>query len=54
LEEDSNFSVVCDDESDDDVWTDGDPDNESFTTWEDVVACLQMHFDSDIQEISAC
>ena len=53
LEEDSNFSVVCDDETDDYVWTDGDPDNESFTTWEDVVACLQIHFDSDILEISA-
>jgi hypothetical protein len=54
LEEDSNFSVVCDDESDDSVWTDGDPDNESFTAWEDVVASLQMHYDSDILEISAC
>ncbi len=54
LEEDSNFSVVCDDESDDDVWTDGDPAGESFLTWEAVVATLQGHFNSDIQEISAC
>jgi hypothetical protein len=54
LEEDSNFSVVCDDECDDDVWTDGDPAGESFLTWEAVVMALQPHFDSDIQEISAC
>jgi hypothetical protein len=33
LEEDSNFSVVCDDESDDDVWTDAHPDTgEPFLT----------------------
>jgi len=55
LEEDSNFSVVCDDESDDDVWTDAHPDTgEPFLTWEDVVACLQREFSSDILEISAC
>lgn len=53
LEEDSNFSVVCDDECDDDVWTDGDPDAMSFVTWEDVVSTLQKHFNSDILEISA-
>lgn len=53
LEEDSNFSVVCDDEWDDDVWTDGDPDAMSFVTWEDVVSTLQKHFNSDILEISA-
>jgi len=54
LEDDSNFSVVCDDESDDDVWTDGDPiSGDPFTTWEDVVACLQREYSSDIQEISA-
>lgn len=55
LEEDSNFSVVCDDESDDDVWTDADPiSGEPFVTWEAVVMALQPHFESDIQEISAC
>lgn len=54
LEEDSNFSVVCDDECDDSVWTDGDPDAMSFVTWEDVVSTLQKHFNSDILEISAC
>lgn len=53
LEEDSNFSVVCDDEWDDDIWTDGDPDAMSFVTWEDVVSTLQKHFNSDILEISA-
>ncbi len=54
LEEDSNFSVVCDDECDDDVWCDGRPDGGWFTTWEDVVECLQREFNSDILEISAC
>jgi hypothetical protein len=53
LEEDSNFSVVCNDECDDDVWCDGDPAGESFLTWEDVVAGLQPHFESAILEISA-
>lgn len=53
LEEDSNFSVVCDDECDDDVWCDGDPAGGHFDTWEQVVAALQPHFDSAIVEISA-
>ena len=54
LEEDSNFSVVCDDEYDDDVWCDGDPvTGEGFTNWETVVVTLQKHFNSDILEISA-
>jgi hypothetical protein len=50
LADDSNFSVVCVDECDDDIWCysiDGD------MTWEAVVAELQPHFDSDILEISA-
>ena len=54
LEEDSNFSVVCVDEYDDDVWCDGRPDGGWFTTWEDVVECLQREFDSRIVEIGAC
>jgi hypothetical protein len=54
LEEDSNFSVVCDDECDDDVWCDGRPDGGWFTTWEDVVESLQREFNSDILEITAC
>jgi len=54
LQEDSNFSVVCDDECDDDIWCNGNPAGGSFVTWEDVVAGLQPHFDSEIMEISAC
>ena len=50
MEETSNFSVVCADECDDDVWcygVDGD------LTWETVVAELQPHFESAIYEVSA-
>ncbi len=54
LEEDSNFSVVCADEEDDDVWCEGRPDGGWFTTWEDVVECLQREFDSRIIEIGTC
>jgi len=54
LEEDSNFSIVCADECDDCIWCDGRLDGGWFTTWEDVVECLQREFSSDIQEISAC
>jgi len=54
LEEDSNFNVVCDDESDYDVWYDGDSAGGSFTTWEDVVIQLQPYYESHIVEISAC
>lgn len=53
LEEDSNFSVVCADEYDDDVWATGSPNGGSFLTWEEVVESLQPHFSSDIIEISA-
>lgn len=55
LEEDSNFSVVCADECDDSVWTDGDPiTGDPFEDWETVVARLQDEFDSNILEIGAC
>lgn len=54
VQEDSNFSVVCEDEYDDTIWTDGRLDGGWFSTWEDVVECLQREFDSDILEISAC
>jgi hypothetical protein len=54
LEETSNFSIVCDDESYDDVWCYGDPAGGSFTVWEDVVERLQPHFESEIIEITAC
>lgn len=51
LEETSNFSVVCEDEYDDDVWCDG---VDGELTWENIVAQLQPHFASDILEIGAC
>ncbi len=54
LEEDSNFSVVCADEEDDGVWCEGRPDGGWFTTWEDVVECLQREFGSRIIEIGTC
>jgi hypothetical protein len=50
LEETSNFSVVCVDEWDDDIWCDG---IVGYLTWEDVVAQLQPHYASRIVEISA-
>lgn len=50
LEETSNFSVVCDDESYDDVWYYG---IGGDLTWETVVAELQPYFESDIVEITA-
>ena len=55
LADDSNFSIVCDDECDDDDWTDGNlVTGDPFGTWEEVVEALQPHFQSDIVEISAC
>ena len=55
LEEDSNLSVVCADESDDDFWCNANPvTGNPFETWEEVVQELSKHFDSDIYEISAC
>lgn len=51
LEETSNFSVVCEDEWDDDVWCNG---IVGDLTWENIVAHLQLYFGSDILEISAC
>lgn len=54
LEENSNFSVVCDDECDDDVWCNADPvTGNHFEDWETVVSRLQLHFESDILEITA-
>ena len=50
LAEDSNFSVVCDDEYDDDVWCDG---IIGDLTWENVVSHLQLYYNSEILEISA-
>ncbi len=55
LEEDSNFSVVCVDEEDDDVWCNADPvTGNPFEDWETVVARLQPEFGSRIIEIGTC
>ena len=54
LEENSNFSVVCDDESYDDIWCDAHPvTGNPFTSWQEVVNALSDQFESDIVEISA-
>lgn len=55
LADDSNFHVVCEDESDDGVWCDGNPNSADFTfqSWEDVVAYLSTCFQSQIIEIHA-
>ena len=54
LEETSNFSVVCYDECDDDVWCNANPvTGNPFEDWEEVVHELQKHFASDILEITA-
>lgn len=54
LQDDSNFSVVCEDEWDDGVWTDGNPrTNQPFTDWDQVVTILSQYFDSKIVEIEA-
>ena len=55
LEEDSNFSVICENEEYDDVWTEGNlTTGEPFTSWEEVVEHLQPQFFEDIVEIGAC
>ena len=51
LEESSNFDVVCDDGWDDDIWCIG---IVGPLNWETVVSHLQLYFESDILEISAC
>ena len=55
LQDDSNFSVVCEDEEDDNIWADGNPDREdgTFHSWEEVVDTLKAQYDSPIVEISA-
>lgn len=53
LSEDSNFSVICADEEYDEVWCDGNVAGSAFTTWEEVVECLQREYGSRIIEISA-
>jgi hypothetical protein len=54
LKEDSDFSVVCDDEYDDDVWCANHPiTGLPFSSWEEVVESLRPYFGSDILEITA-
>lgn len=54
LEETSNFSVVCENEDDDDVWCNGvDKFTGDMLTWENVVLYLQGFYPSDIVEITA-
>jgi len=51
LTETSNFHVVCEDEEHDETWCDG---VVGPMTWENVVAHLQLYFESDIIEVQAC
>jgi hypothetical protein len=56
LQDDSNFHVVCENEEDDDVWLEGNPDNEedyTFSSWEEVVTVLSQFYDATIIEITA-
>lgn len=50
IEEDSNFSIVCEDEFADGVWTD----NEKFTTWRQVCKFLENNYNTKIEQISTC
>jgi hypothetical protein len=54
LEENSNFSVVCEDEEFDDTWCEGNPNSAEYTfaSWEEVCAELVKHF-PEIEEIEA-
>jgi uncharacterized protein YbdZ (MbtH family) len=56
VRDNSNFYVVCDDEDQDGVWTDGNPNSESgtFANWQEVVEFLSQQpcFDSGIIEIT--
>ncbi|MCB1712263.1 MAG: hypothetical protein KDH96_07245 [Candidatus Riesia sp.] len=51
LEEDSNFQIICEDESYDGVWACRDP--ELQKTWKDVVDKLKTEYRKDIQELHA-
>lgn len=54
LQDDSNISIVCDDEWDDCVWTDGNPvTGLPFKTWEEAVTILSKRAKSQILEMSA-
>jgi len=53
--EDSNLSVVCEDEREDCVWLQGCiATGKPFTSWEEVVMHLQPYFNSDILQIESC
>lgn len=54
LQDDSNISIVCDDEWDDCIWTDGNPvTGLPFKTWEEAVTILSKRAKSQILEMSA-
>jgi hypothetical protein len=49
LRQDSNFSIVCEDEMSDGIWTD----NESLTTWQHICKYLEKNYNSKIEELTA-
>ena len=54
LEDDSNFEVVCEDESEDSTWAEGNPiTDEPFKTWEEAIEVLHKYYDSNILELTA-
>jgi hypothetical protein len=48
--EDSNFSICCDNEFNDGIWTD----NTSLTTWRKVCEYLESNYDTQIEQVEAC
>ena len=56
LMETSNFEIVCEDEENDTIWTDGNISTESgiFNSWEEVAAVLTDNVEGNILEIVAC
>lgn len=52
VEETSNFSIVCDNEYKDGIFTDNDP--EKNNTWRKVCMYLEANYDSQIEEITSC
>lgn len=56
IRDDSNFSIVCDDEEYDGIWADGDPESPEgyFKSWGPCVKYLLKHYRADISQIEAC